>query len=510
MSQPTTLNPLSSTDAYSTRVHQYVIDTLAKRNNDTYEWEPALAESWETSEDGLSFVFNLRKGVQWHDGKPFTADDVAFSYDAIMNKDNKYKTATKRPYFENIEKYEILSSHKIKFYIKKKYFGNFAILAGDAQTFNIVPKHLYEDPSEEQEKKLNKTLIGTGPYKFEKWRRGNQMLLVKNKEWWGNEIYKDENNFDQIRIRFIKEGNIALQRLANGDLDFYAMQPEEYVKKTSGDKWGKSLIKVKYNNEAPRGYAFIAWNLKNELFKNREVRLALNKLVDRKTMNEKYDYGLNVLATGPWYRQSIYADPNVKEIGFDPQGALKLLRENGWKDTDGDQVLDKVINGKKKQFKFTILEPWKGFSKYLVTFQQDAKKVGVEVEIKVIEWNTFITLLNERKFEAVRLAWSQNSLDNDPKQVWHSDSIENAGSNFISYNNPKVDALIDKARSELEREKRIPLMREVYREIANDFPYVFLFNSKFGFYGHSEKIVKPKDTYRYSVGLGHWKFATGK
>lgn len=500
--QPTTLNPLSSTDFYASQVQGYIIEGLAERNVENYEWQPALATSWETSADGLVYTFTLREGVKWHDGKPFTAEDIKFTFEAIMDPENKYKTAHSKSYFENIEYCKVLDGgKKVEFKAKKKYFANFDVVAG----MGVVPKHLYENPNEEQEKELNKTLVGTGPYTFADWSRGKFIVLEKNKEWWGNTTYPTKHNFARIRMRFIKEGNIAIQRLEKGDLDFNSLTAEEFVKKTGGKKWGKSVKKVKFENSAPKGYGFIGWNLKNDLFSSKEVRMALYHLIDREKMIEKYDYGLRLPATGPWYQQSIYADPSVKPVAFDPKKALELLRKNGWKDTDGDQILDKVINGTKTPFRFTILEPNKEFTKYLVTFQQDAKKSGIDVQIKVVEWNTFITLLNERKFEAVRLGWSGGSVDYDPKQIWHSDSAKNTGSNFVSYENKRVDQLIDEARETLEREKRIPILREAFKLIAEDVPYAFLFNPKFGFYGYSDRIERPGDTFKFGVGTEFWK-----
>ena len=498
--QPTTLNPLSSTDFYASQVQSNIIEAMAKRNVDSYEWEPSLATNWEISPDGLLYTFKLREGVKWHDGKPFTGSDVKFSFDAIMHPENKYKTAHQKPYFENIESCKILDDGRIQFKAKRRYFANFDVVAG----MDIIPKHLYEDPNKDQEKLLNKTLVGTGPYKLSEWKRGKFIILRKNMEWWGSAVYPKENSFASIRMRFIKEGNIAIQRLEKGDLDYNSLTAEEYVKKTDGKKWGKTVKKVKYQNSAPKGYGFIGWNLKNPLFASKDVRTALYMLIDREKMIEKYDFGLRLPATGPWYQQSIYANPDVKPIPFSPEKALSLLRENGWKDSDGDQILDKEIDGKKVPFSFTILEPNKEFTKYLVTFQQDAKKAGIDVKIKVVEWNTFITLLNERKFEAVRLGWSGGSVDYDPKQIWHSSSANNKGSNFVSYSNSKVDQLIDKARETLERDKRIPILREAYKLIAEDVPYAFLFNSKFGFYGHNSRLKRPKDTFKFGVGTAYW------
>ncbi len=500
--QPTTLNPLSSTDYYASIVQAYVIEALADRNVDTYEWEPALATSWKISKDGLSYTFKIREGVKWQDGRPFTVEDIKFTFDAIMDPKNTYKTAHLKPYFENIDKCKIVDNKTIQFVAKKKYFANFDVVAG----MEIVPRHLYKNPDKKAKKKLNKTLVGTGPYQIKEWRRGKHIKLIVNKNWWGKKDSKrkNENNYSQVLMRFVKDGNSAIQYLQKGDLDYNPLTAEEFVKKTKGPMWGKKIFKVKYKNSAPKGYGFIGWNLKNKILANRNVRLALYHLVDRKKMIEKFDFGLRLPATGPWYQQSIYANPKVKAVNYNPKKALSLLKKAGWEDSDKDGVLDKTIKGKKRKLSLTILEPNKEFRKYLVVFQQDAKKAGVDINIKLVEWNTFIKLLDERKFEAVRLGWSGGSVDYDPKQIWHSNSYANKGSNFIGYSNKKVDKLIDKARETLGREKRIPILREVYRLIANDVPYAFLFNNKYGFYGHTKRMKRKRDTYKFGIGTGYW------
>lgn len=501
--EPTKMNPQSSTDGYATVIQSYISDTLAFTDSDTYLPTPALAVSWEQPKDGLSITFNLRKGVKWHDGKPFTAEDVKFSFDAVTSDpDNKYGTAHTRPYFENFKEAIIENPHRIKFIIKTKYFGNFNVLAG--RYMAIVPKHLYENPSKQEKKELNRSMIGNGAYIFKEWKRGKHIVLEKNPNWWGNKEYQTLHRTPRIRIKFIKESNVAMQRFIKGDTDFIAMRAEDYVKKTSGPKWGKSILKNKVKNNEPKGYTFIGWNLTRPLFKDRDNRLALYKLINRDKMIEKFEYGLTMKANGPWYKQSPYADAKHPTVDFDPKGALALLKKNGWADTDGDQVLDKMINGKKTPFRFTILEPLKEYSKYLVIFQEDAKKVGIDIQIKVIEWNTFVKLMNEKNFDAIRLAWGGGSVDSDPKQIWHSSSARSGGSNMVSYMNPKVDKLIDKLRMELDKKKRIPLMQEVYRQIADDVPYAFLFVPEFAFYGVSKKVKRDVDTYKYEVGLDHW------
>ena len=361
-------------------------------------------------------------------------------------------------------------------------------------------------PAKKMKKKLNKTLVGTGPYKMKEWKRGKYIKLIFNENWWGknNPSRKGIHNYSQILMRFIKDGNSALQYLQKGDIDYNALTSEEFVKKTKGPAWGKKVFKVKYENNAPKSYGFIGWNLKNKILKDRKVRLALYHLLDRQKMIDKFSYGLSLPATGPWHQKSIYADSKVKPIPYSPQKALALLKESGWKDTDKDGVLDKKIKGKKESLRLTILEPNKEFRKYLVVFQQDAKKAGVDIQIKLVEWNTFLKLLDERKFEAVRLGWGGGSVDIDPKQIWHSSSYGQKGSNFIGYSNKKVDALIDKARVTLQRDRRIPILQEVYRQITYDVPYAFLFNSKYGFYGHTKRMKRERDTYKFDVGTDYW------
>jgi ABC-type transport system substrate-binding protein len=499
---PTTLNALASSDAYASEVQSMIMEGLLTRNSDTREWEPALAKEWTISKDGKTFEFTLRDGVKWHDGKPLTIEDVKFSFDAIMDPKDTYKTAHLKPYYENIKSAEVTGPNKIKFTVGTPYFNNFTVVAG----LTVVPMHLYKNPSKEQEKVLNKTLIGTGPYVLKEFDRAKRIVLAVNPTWWGRTApnMKGIHNFQTITMRFIQDSTISIRSMENGDIDFLSMQPDEYAQKTSGPKWGKTVHKVKTQNKQVSGYAFVGFNLKNPIFKSLKTREALVGLFNREEMIKKFLFNFSMPATGPLYQQSDYADPSVKPIAFDPKAALKKLTDDGWKDTDGDKILDKMIDGKKTQLSFTILEPSPDFVKFLTTFQEDAKKNGVDVQVKVVEWNAFIKLLDERKFEAVRLAWGGGDLDWDPKQIWHSESIANAGSNFISYSNPKVDKLIDDSRLLMDKKERVTKLREVYRTIAADVPYIFLFNGKFKFYGYSNRVGREKDTYTYSIGSDYW------
>ena len=497
--EPTTLHPIRATDGYSSQVHAYTLEGLLDRNPDTYEWEPALADKWEISKDGKAFTFHLRKGALFHNGKPVTVEDIKFSFDAIF--DPKMNAAVQIPYYQGIKEVKIIDSETVQFIAKEKYFKNFDVAAG----LTIIPKHIYGG---ENGAKINHKLIGSGPYVLSKYEKGKRIILKRNQDWWG---FKEKTgrtvgmyNFDRMVLRFVSESSVSFEMLKKGDLDFMGFTPEDYTQKAVGSEWGKKVFKVKTHNKAPKSYGFIAFNLRRPLFQDQKVRVALSMLINRRLMIEKFLFGMSEPATGPWHRESEYTPSDVKPIEFDPKEALRLLREDGWSDSDRDGVLDKVISGSRMPLRFTLLNPSKDFEKYLTVFKEDAKKAGVDIILKYVEWNTFVKVRNEGNFDTAAMAWGGGSVDLDPKQIWHSESASKGGSNFIDYKNPEVDQLIDEARGTLEKSKRTPLLKKVFRIIAADAPYIFLFNSKAILYGHTKKIEKKIPTRTYSIGQEYW------
>ena len=498
-SSPETLHPIRASTNQATKIHQLTLDTLLGRNLDTYELEPRLAEKWEISPDHMVFTFYLRKNVRWHDGHPFTAQDVKFSLEAFQ--DVSYGGAHRMSYFENIDRVEIINPHTIRVYAKKRAFGVFENFAAGS-SLSIIPQHIYKG----NKKKLSRTLIGTGPYILTQYDRNKKIVLKKNNHWWGNGLQPKKYHFDQIVYRIIQSTHDELIRIAGGQLDFLGLSSESYFKKTLKAPWGVTVFKKKVQNLSPKGYSFAAWNLKRPLFKDKRVRLALSHLMNRSLMNKKFSNSSNWLTAGPTYRQSDYVDPSVSPVLFRPKKAMQLLQAAGWRDSNQNGILDKMIDGKQKEFRFTMLIPIKDIEKYMVIFQQDLKKYGIEMDIKFLEWTSFIKLMDEGGFDALTLAWVGGEVEWFPKQIWHSASIANQGSNFIGYSNKEVDRLIDLADEELDREKRVQILKQVYKMIAEDHPYSFMFNPKYSFYAHSNRMVIEKPTYNYGVGYRtFWK-----
>jgi peptide/nickel transport system substrate-binding protein/microcin C transport system substrate-binding protein len=496
--EPDSINPITARDAYSAEINSFIFDGLLTTDPDTNDWKPGLADKWESSKDGLTYTFHLRDGLQFHDGQPVTADDVKFSFDYI--RDDRYKAAEKRPYYDNFIGCTKVDDHTVKFVAKKKIFNNLMVLASGG-FMAILPKHFYEDPN-----KRFDTIIGSGPYRLLSYDRGKNMVLIRNPNWWGFSTpeYKSWYPIPKLYYRFVTEENLRLEMTKKGDLDFIELTPEAFSVKTVGAPWGETVIKEKVENLTPVNEGFVGWNFKNPLFQSKEVRQALAYLMNRELMNQKFRYGMSLLASGPWYRQNPYADPDTQPIPFDPKKAAYLLQKAGFNDVDKDGVLEKEIGGKKIDFRFTLLLANRDSEKYLTIYQEDLKKAGIVMDIKVVEWNTFMKSLDEKKFDAVAMAWGGGAIDYDPKQIWHSESMRDGGSNFISYSNKEVDHLIDTARAEIDNEKRKVLLRKVFHAIAEDAPYAFMFNDRYHLYAHNKRIKMDQPTRKYSLGSETW------
>lgn len=499
--EPTTLNPITGTDRVNSLTHAYTTESLLTRSEETYEWKPALATAYSVSEDGTEFTFTLRQGVTWHDGKPVTAEDVKFSFDVIFDPDQN--TAHMRPYYEGIKSVEIIDPKTVKFTARDDYFRNFDSAAG----LSIVPKHVYDKP--EEGVNLNDIIVGTGAYKLEKYDKGKRLVMLRNENWWGRNDPDNKKHYQykRVMIRFVTDSTVGLEMFKKGDLDYLGLTNEEYATKTEGAEWGKDYFKVQAENSAPKSYGYVGFNLQKPMFQDQKVRLALAHLMNRDLMIKKFRHGMSLPATGPWYRQSEYANPDVEPIAYDPQKAIALLKEAGWADEDKNGIIEKTIDGKKTELSFTLLTANPDFVKYLTIYKEDAKKAGIDISLNTLEWNSFIQLIDEKNFDAVNLGWGGGAVDIDPKQIWHSSSATKGGSNFISYSNPEVDKLIDEARVLRDKAERTKRLREVYAKIAADVPYIFLFNDKFINYAHQGRINKETDSYKFDIGLSRWTLA---
>lgn len=503
-SEPENFSPLASSEYASRQVYDYAVEGLLWLNPETYEFEPQLAESYEISKDFLTYTFKINKNAHFSDGKPVTSEDVKFSVESV--RDPAYQASSRVPYYEDVESIETPDPQTVIFKMKKKYFKNLEVIATQGFT-PILPKHIYLDAKKKWDVS---PIFGSGPYKVQAYNRGKNIILQRDENWWGKDQanLKAMGKFKSIQFRFIKEENLELEMVKKGDVDYmWPIQIENYEKKAVGEPFGTKVKKIQAENKIPKRYGFIAWNQKNPIFKDKDTRIALSHLFNRKMLIEKFMYDKAVEGRGPVYYKSPFMPSDVKPIDFNAEKAKTLLKKAGWADADKNGVLEKTIDGAAKEFRFSLLLPNRDVEKYFTMYKEDLKKAGIDMEIKLIEWNTFAKLLDEQKFDAVTLAWAGGSPEDDLKQIWHSDSARMGGSNFISYSNKEVDKFIDQARGEMNKEKRKQMWQKAVRLIAQDAPYTYLFNLKYDLFLLNARIGFDKPTYTYDFSHTHWFLA---
>ncbi len=458
--EPATLNPITATDAYESIVNSgNIYETLVKRDNETLEIIPLLADRWEISEDKLVYTFSIKRGIKWHDGIQFTSHDVVFSYEKIM--DPKVDAPALRGYYKDIKRVEALDDYTVRFTYARPYFLALEFCGG----MNIVPKHIFEN-GDFNTNPAGRQPIGTGPYRFLKWETGKEIVLERNESYWGK-----KPNIKRIVFKIITDPTVTLQVLKRGEIDFSGLTPIQWSRQTSSERFKKHFEKLSYFTP---NYSFIGWNTNTPFFKDKRVRTAMTYLVNRKLILEKILYNLGEVVTNPFYINSPEYDKSIKPYPYDPLKAKQLLDQAGWVDHDGDGIRDK--EGVKFGFEFLLPSGSVTGEQISTILKEELKKVGIKMNIRRLEWAVFTKQLDERKFDAVTLSWAMG-VESDPYQIWHSSQAER-GSNFVGFKNKEADQLIEKARTEFNRKKRIELYRRFAEIVYQDQPYTFLFCRK--------------------------------
>jgi len=423
--------------------------------------KPGLATGWEETSDHLKLTINLRKGVTFHDGTPFSAKDVKATLDTIL--DPKNMTASVRSYLEYLKSIETPDAQTVVITWKKPYFLADRTLLG---AIPILPAHALE--GDFNELKIHRAPIGTGPFRFVKWDEGKQIVLARNDAYWGPRAH-----LDKVVIRFVRDETVAAQLWEKGDLDLMTRIPpgswRALEKPEPENAWaitGYHRIRFEENT-----YSWIGWNEKRPFFADARVRRALAMLYPAEVVANRIDLGLEPRTTCPYYVHSASCDGSVKPLPYDPKAAKKLLDEAGWKDTNGDGVRDK--DGVPFSFKFLATPYSVKLNKLAPLMQEELRKAGIDMTIEKVDASVYVARLQSHDFDAAALSWSSQDAVQDIHQVFHSSQAA-GGSNYVSYANPRVDALLERIRVELDPAARHALEKEVHRALYDDQVYLFL------------------------------------
>lgn len=447
----TYLNPILATDSASNDINGLVYNGLVKYD-ENIKLVGDLAERWTISPDGKVIHFFLRKDVKWHDGVPFTSADVKFTFDKLVSSNTR--TAFSADYLL-VQKAETPSPYEFRVTYDKPFAP-----ALESWGMGILPKHIWET-DDIHTHAANRNPVGTGPYIFKEWIPDEKIVLEANPAF-----FREKPHISRYIYRIVPDMSVQFLELRQGSLSTMTPTPDQY----NGYEeffWAYD----KYHYPAFR-YDYIAFNLTNDLFKDKRVRLAIAKCVNKEEIIQGVYQGRAVAASGPFPITSWAYNTQVKPIEYDLEGAKTLLKEAGWTDSDKDGVLDK--SGAPFQFTLITNQGNKVRESIAQVVQNGLQKVGIKMDIRIIEWSVFIhKYVDEKQFEAVLLAWNL-SRDPDPKAIWHSSQMGKNQYNFVSYRNTEVDRLIDEGARIFSPEKRAPIYHRIHQLIADDVPYVFL------------------------------------
>ncbi len=449
------LIPILSSDSTSHEISGLVFNGLVKYDKDV-NIVGDLAESWDVSSDGLVITFHLKKSVKWHDGYPLTARDVMYTYQVTI--DPKTPTAYSGDFLK-VKKAEVLDDYTFRVTYDKPFAP--ALMSWGT---SILPRHLLEG-KDITISSLARHPVGTGPYIFKEWLPGQKIVLISNPDYFEGRPY-----IDGYVMRIIPDtATMFLELRANG-IDRMNLTPLQYTRQTENNLFRKNFNKYRYLSFS---YTYLGYNLKNPLFADKRVRQAIAYGINKDEIIQGVLLGLGKEATGPYKPGTWVYNPNVKTYSYNPQKAKELLAAAGWKDTDGDGILDK--DGQPFVFEIITNQGNEIRAKCAEIIQRRLSEIGIKVKIRVLEWAAFVNdFINKRRFDATILGWTI-PLDPDIYDVWHSSKTGPQELNFISYKNEEVDRLIEKGRDTFDQKERKKYYDRIQEILAEDQPYTFLY-----------------------------------
>jgi len=451
-----TLIPILASDSASGQICGHIFNGLIKY--DKYlNIVGDLAESWEVSNDKLSITFYLIKNVFWHDGVPFSAKDVEFTFNKLIDPE----IAT--PYggdFQMVEKFEVIDNYTIRVTYKEPFSPGLS-----SWGMSIIPKHILES-QDLHKTDFQRNPIGTGPYKFNTWKTQEKIQLIYNDNYFQGRPY-----ISRYINRVIPDEASTFLELQTKAVDYSSLSPIAYKYKTNSKKFQSNFNKFRLPSF---GYTYLGYNLKNPVFRDANVRIALDYAVNKQEIIKMIFLGLAKPITGPFINDSWSYNSDIIPRPFNQDKAKQILKDAGWIDSNNDGILDK--EGLKFEFTITTNQGNDQRIKTAEIIQKRLKDIGIRVKIKVLEWSVFLSeCVEKRNFDTVLLGWSL-SLDPDPFDIWHSSKTKEGEFNFIEYNNSYVDELIIEGRRTFEQSKRREIYRKIHEIIFNEQPYMFLYS----------------------------------
>jgi len=456
---PDTYDPITTSDnETSLRLSELLFESLVYIDY-RGEVKGRLAEKWNVFNGNQRITFYLRKDVKWHDGTPFTANDVKFTYDCIMNQLSDVRPETRQA-LEIIKTVTVLGDNVVRF-----DFNGSAAEPERRFLFKIIPAHLFEGKTALSKfSKFSKNPIGTGYYKFDKQTKNHDVVMLASQTHAGG-----SSNISEIKMVYQPEMSLLVQSLLLNAIDLVVEVPPGKIAEIANS--GKFMI-VPYNSLA---FAFFGYNNENPILRIKEVRQAFTLALDRNKMLEDIYFGKGEVISGPFSPASWGYNPDVAAYPYDPAKAKKLLEQVGIKDTDGDGTLDYKGMPLKFRLKIPIYSGNEGGLSVCLRFQNYLKVLGVKVDLEHREYEKWKEeVKGKHDFDIVFAEWLFDNSSDISSLFQSTKNKPPSGDNFISFKSPKVDSLLDRFAQSINHEVRRRINYQLHEILAEETPYTFL------------------------------------
>ncbi len=458
-------NPYLDDTAFGDDVLSLLYPSLAVEQVDYREhppsFAPGLARSWEWSDDHLTLTVHIDPRARWNDGIPVTADDVVFSWQVQTAPEIAWSGATIKA---DITAVEAIDERTVRFRFTRVYPYQMM----DANDGPIVPAHRWRSiPFERwQETDWSETAASAGPFVLARHAPQQEIVLERNPSYWHEGLPR----LDRVVFRIVPSQNGLVTQLRSGEIDMMSGVPPRDAERLADDP------RIELVALAGRSYTYVGWNTRDPRFAEPQVRRALGLAINRPAIVESVLRGWGRPSVGPVLSDMWAFDPTLEPLPFDPEGARRILSAAGWRDGDGDGVLERADG---TPFEFELLTNHESDQRQDVCLlvAADLARIGVRVEPRFVDWGTLLDRQERGDFAAYVSTWREGT-QVDLWDVWHSSDNPAETNNYVRYANPEVDRLLEAVAQAPDAATQKPLLFEIQEHIVSDQPYTFLYEAQ--------------------------------
>lgn len=456
---PRTLSGLYANDGNSLFVVTFMAEPLILGGENWGDKiEPALAESWDISDDGLEYTFHLRQGVTWHDGEPFTAEDVLFTYQAVQLEENAIDWRSNLMQGDQPMQFEVVDDHTFKVILAEP---DAAVLT--ALAIPIVPKHAFTDLNM-LDAPYNTNPIATGPFKFVEWNTGESIFLEANPDYW-----RGAPCLDQVVVRFIEGPANTANAILAGEVDFARVDGADVTPFEDNP----DFVLQTASRDLMR---YVGFNVRSPSFSDPAVRRALAVGLDRQAIIDIAGGGYGVLADSLFNQAVFMYEPGRNEqYPYDPELAKQMLADAGWTDTDGDGILDK--DGQAMTMRLAYMGTWSLMQAIAPVVYDNWRALGVDVELAALDEATvyeeiYDNVSEEKPYDAMLGGWGLFGPEPD-----HYRNYLASPTSFFAYNNEEIQGMFEQGRRITDPQARYDLYAEIDRLLWADLPMIPIYQA---------------------------------